>query len=78
MLACSMLARHTYSHALCVGRPHVGPFEKVLTVVVNCMIWDKHSNMYGLAALFISLGASAFYQSDSWASAVLFGCGWWM
>jgi len=48
----------------------LGNVCKVLTVVVNCMIWDKHSNMYGLAALFISLGASAFYQQAPMRSKV--------
>ena len=35
---------------------------QVATVVVNCLIWDKHASMYGLAALFVSLVCSAFYQ----------------
>jgi len=37
----------------------LGNLCKVLTIVANCLIWDKHASAYGLLSLFISLSASA-------------------
>jgi hypothetical protein len=35
---------------------------KIATVVVNCLMWDKHASMQGLAALFVCLVAGMGYQ----------------
>ena len=35
---------------------------KVATVVINCLIWDKHASPEGLLALSICLAAGTMYQ----------------
>lgn len=40
----------------------VGVVNKFLTVLLNVMIWDKHSTPLGLFAVCICLGAGVFYQ----------------
>ena len=40
----------------------IGNVCKILTVVINISIWDKHASPVGLAALFVCLAASAAYQ----------------
>ncbi len=40
----------------------VGVVNKFLTVLLNVMIWDKHSSQTGLFAVCICLGAGFFYQ----------------
>jgi len=39
----------------------VGNMNKVLTVVINCSIWDKHATPVGLIGLFVSLVSGAAY-----------------
>ena len=40
----------------------VGVVNKFLTVLLNVMIWDKHSTPVGLFAVCVCLGAGVFYQ----------------
>ncbi|CAM9139337.1 unnamed protein product [Ectocarpus fasciculatus] len=40
----------------------VGVVNKFFTGLLNVLLWDKHSTPTGLAAMFICLGASAFYE----------------
>jgi len=40
----------------------VGVMNKLLTVLVNVLIWDKHAPPLGIAALCICLGGGALYQ----------------
>ena len=40
----------------------VGVVNKFLTVLLNVMIWDKHSTPVGLLAVCVCLGAGVFYQ----------------
>ena len=40
----------------------VGTMCKIATVVINCLIWDKHASLRGLAALFVCLFAGVWYQ----------------
>ena len=42
----------------------VGTMCKIGTVIINCMIWDKHASMEGLVALFICIFAGLFYQQS--------------
>lgn len=39
-----------------------GTMCKIATVVVNCLMWDKHASPTGLAALFVCLVAGMGYQ----------------
>jgi len=39
----------------------VGNMNKVLTIFINFMIWDKHASMEGLGSLAICLVAGAYY-----------------
>jgi len=39
----------------------VGNMNKVLTVFVNFLIWNKHASPAGLASLFICLMGGAYY-----------------
>jgi len=47
----------------------VGIICKVATIVVNCLIWDKHASPVGLAFLFVCLFAGTFYQQAPLRSA---------
>lgn len=40
----------------------VGILCKILTVVINYFIWDKHASMEGIACLMVCLGAGTLYQ----------------
>lgn len=40
----------------------VGIMCKIATVVINCIIWDKHASAMGLVALSICLFAGSFYK----------------
>lgn len=40
----------------------VGIMCKIMTVIVNLLIWDKHASPAGLLALSVCLGAGTFYQ----------------
>ena len=40
----------------------LGNICKVLTIVANCLVWNKHTNADGLLSIFISLVASVFYK----------------
>jgi GDP-mannose transporter len=40
----------------------VGVVNKFLTVLLNVMIWDKHSSPMGLLAVCLCLLAGSFYQ----------------
>lgn len=40
----------------------VGNVCKVITILVNIVIWDKHAGFEGTAALLLCLVASGFYQ----------------
>jgi GDP-mannose transporter len=42
----------------------VGTMCKIATVVINCLIWDKHASFAGLAALFICLFAGLGYEQS--------------
>ena len=47
----------------------VGILCKVLTVLINVLIWDKHANAAGLAALMVCLAAGSFYTPAPMRSA---------
>jgi GDP-mannose transporter len=40
----------------------VGVVNKFLTVLLNVMVWDKHSTPMGLIAVCVCLGSGALYQ----------------
>lgn len=40
----------------------VGVVNKMLTVLVNVLIWDQHASAKGIFALLICLGGGALYQ----------------
>ncbi len=40
----------------------VGVMNKMVTVVINLLIWDQHSSMVGLFWLVICIGAGSLYQ----------------
>ncbi len=40
----------------------IGNVCKVLTVLINVFIWDKHASKEGLAFLFCCLAAAYFYK----------------
>ena len=40
----------------------VGVMNKMLTVTVNVLIWDKHASKEGLGFLFFCLAAAYFYK----------------
>ena len=40
----------------------IGNVCKVLTVLINVFIWDKHASKEGLAFLFFCLAAAYFYK----------------
>ena len=40
----------------------VGNVCKILTVLINISIWDKHASPLGLTALLVCLAAAATYQ----------------
>lgn len=40
----------------------IGNMCKVITVIINFFLWDKHANAYGLAALGLCLVCAYFYQ----------------
>uniref|UniRef100_A0A061R5V7 Sugar phosphate transporter domain-containing protein n=1 Tax=Tetraselmis sp. GSL018 TaxID=582737 RepID=A0A061R5V7_9CHLO len=40
----------------------VGIICKVATIIINCMIWEKHASSVGLAFLSLCLVAGSFYQ----------------
>jgi GDP-mannose transporter len=40
----------------------VGNLCKVITILANIMIWDKHAGIEGTAALLLCLAAGGFYQ----------------
>ena len=40
----------------------VGVVNKFFTVLLNVMLWDKHSSTSGLAAVCVCLAAGFFYQ----------------
>ena len=40
----------------------VGVLNKLLTVLINVLIWDKHAPPLGIAALCVCLGGGALYQ----------------
>jgi solute carrier family 35 protein len=42
----------------------IGNVCKILTVLINIAIWDKHASPSGLVGLFICLGAAALYQQS--------------
>lgn len=39
-----------------------GTMCKIATVVVNCLMWEKHASAPGMAALFVCLFAGMGYQ----------------
>jgi len=39
----------------------VGNMNKVLTVFINCIMWDKHASNPGIISLFVCLGGGALY-----------------
>ena len=40
----------------------VGVMNKLLTVLINVLIWDKHASPGGIAALCVCLGGGSLYQ----------------
>ena len=40
----------------------VGVVNKFLTVLLNVMLWDKHSTGYGIASVLVCLLAGTLYQ----------------
>lgn len=40
----------------------VGNVCKLLTIVINVMIWDKHASSFGILCLLFCLGAAFFYK----------------
>jgi len=40
----------------------LGNMCKMLTVVINLLMWDRHASWMGIAALFLCLGAGYFYE----------------
>jgi drug/metabolite transporter (DMT)-like permease len=40
----------------------LGNVNKILTVAINCMIWDKHSSASGIAGLLLSLLGGGLYS----------------
>jgi len=42
----------------------VGVVNKLATTVVNTLIWDKHANSYGIAALLLCILGGTFYQQS--------------
>jgi hypothetical protein len=40
----------------------VGVVNKFLTVLLNVMVWDKHSTPFGILSVCMCLGAGSFYQ----------------
>jgi len=40
----------------------VGVVNKFLTVLLNVMVWDKHSTPFGILSVCLCLGAGGFYQ----------------
>ena len=40
----------------------VGTMCKIATVIINCLLWDKHASIEGLAALFLCIFAGLFYE----------------
>lgn len=42
-----------------------GVVNKLLTVVVNVMIWDKHASNLGLASLLLTVGGGVLYQQST-------------
>ena len=43
--------------------------NKMLTVTVNVLIWEKHASMYGIFSLCLCLVGGTFYQQASLRSA---------
>ena len=48
----------------------VGNICKIITILVNILIWDKHAGTEGVGALLLCLAASAMYQQPPMRSAV--------
>ena len=42
----------------------VGIMCKMLTVIINCAIWDQHANSSGIGFLMVCLMAGSFYQQS--------------
>jgi len=40
----------------------IGTMCKISTVVINCLMWDKHASFWGLVALFVCLFAGLAYE----------------
>ena len=49
-----MLSATTYSL--------VGVVNKFLTILLNVILWDKHSSMMGIVAVCLCLGCGTFYE----------------
>jgi len=49
----------------------IGNVCKILTVLINVSIWDKHASLEGLTALFLCLGAAAAYQQSPFRKEVV-------
>ena len=55
----AFLARHLVSAAYFTV---LGNVCKVLTVIINFAIWDKHANIYGIASLALCLICAYLYE----------------
>jgi GDP-mannose transporter len=40
----------------------IGNSCKLLTIVINCTIWDKHASPFGIACLLACLVCAYFYE----------------
>jgi GDP-mannose transporter len=66
-LSCVMGLMISYTGFLCreavsaTSYSVVGNMNKVLTVMINCTIWDKHASANGLVGLLLSLVGGALY-----------------
>jgi len=67
VLSCVMGLMISYTGFLCreavsaTSYSVVGNMNKVLTVMINCTIWDKHASANGLVGLLLSLVGGALY-----------------
>lgn len=39
----------------------IGNMNKILTIIINCLVMDEHANFYGLCSLFICLLGGMWY-----------------
>lgn len=63
-----MISSYSYTGWLCRGMVSatsytlVGVVNKFLTVLLNVVLWDKHSTTAGIISVCVCLGAGTLYQ----------------